>query len=66
MEENQLKMTNLKSISAPDCASKNSNKCKHCDYTSSQAGNLKTHLKTHSGEKTDECNQCDYASPYVK
>ena len=25
-------------------------------------GNLKTHLKTHSGEKSNKCNQCDYAS----
>ena len=22
-------------------------------------------MKTHRGEKTEECNQCDYASPYV-
>ena len=27
------------------------NKCNQCDYASSRAGNLKTHLKTHSGEK---------------
>ena len=25
-------------------------------------GNLRTHLKTHSGEKSNKCNQCDYAS----
>ena len=24
-----------------------------------------THLKTHSGEKSNKCNQCDYASSYV-
>ena len=25
------------------------------------AGNLRTHLKTHSGEKSNKCNQCDNA-----
>ena len=25
-------------------------------------GNLKTHLKTNSGEKPNKCSQCDYAS----
>ena len=28
----------------------NSNKCNQCDFASSQAGNLKKHMKTHSGE----------------
>ena len=28
-----------------------SNNCDQCDFTSSQAGNLRTHLKTHNGEK---------------
>ena len=28
-----------------------SNKCNQCDYVSSHAGNLRTHLKTHNGEK---------------
>ena len=27
-----------------------SHKCNQCDYASSRAGNLRTHLKTHSGE----------------
>ena len=26
------------------------NKCNQCDFASSRAGNLRTHLKTHSGE----------------
>ena len=32
------------------------NKCNQCDFASSQAGNLRAHLKTHSGEKTNKCN----------
>ena len=28
-----------------------SNKCNLCDYASSQAGNLRRHLKLHSGEQ---------------
>ena len=43
-----------------------SNKCNQCDYASSQAGNLRIHLKTHSGEKSNICNQCDYASSPFK
>ena len=38
------------------------NKCNQCDYASFQTGNLKKHLKTHSGEKSNKCNQCDFAS----
>ena len=32
-----------------------SNKCIQCDYASSHAGHLKTHLKMHSGEKSNKC-----------
>ena len=39
-----------------------SSKCNQCDYASSHAGNLRQHLKIHSGEKSNKCNQCDYAS----
>ena len=39
-----------------------SNKCNQCDFASSQAGDLRKHLKTHSGEKANKCNQCNYAS----
>ena len=39
-------------------------KCNQCDYAFSHAGNLRTHLKTHSGEKSIKCNQCDYASAH--
>ena len=30
-----------------------------------QLGHLSTHLKTHSGEKTNKCNQCAYAASHV-
>ena len=32
---------------------KKSNKCNRCDYVSSEAGDLRTHLITHSGEKSN-------------
>ena len=32
------------------------NKCNQCDYASSRAGHLKTHLKTHSGESQTNAN----------
>ena len=31
-------------------------------FASSLACNLRRHLKTHSGEKLNKCNQCDFAS----
>ena len=39
-----------------------SKQCNQCDYASFHAGNLRKHLKTHSGERSNKCNQCDYAS----
>ena len=38
---------------------------KQCDYETSRAENFRTHLKNHSGEKSNKCNQCDYASPHA-
>ena len=44
---------------------KSQTNAKKCDFASSHAGSLKTHLKTHSEEKLNKCNQCDYASLYA-
>ena len=41
-----------------------SNKCKQCDFTSSDKSDVRTHLKKHSVEKSNKCNQCDFASSY--
>ena len=35
--------------------------CNQCNYASSQANDLKKHLKRHRGEKSSKCNQCDCA-----
>ena len=42
-----------------------SNKCNQYGYTSSQASNLRTHMKMHSGEKSHKWDQCDYVSAYA-
>ena len=39
-------------------------KCNQCEYASSHADSLRTHLKTHSGERPWKCSQCDFASSY--
>ena len=36
----------------------NPNRCCQCDYAISQASFLRAHLKMHSGEKSNKCNQC--------
>ena len=41
------------------------NKCSQCDFASDQAGDLRTHLKIHSGEKANKCNQCNFSSIWV-
>ena len=41
------------------CSGAKPNKCNQCDYASCRSRDLRTHLKTHSGEKSNKCNQCD-------
>ena len=54
--------TNSNKCSGEDVLRKQkSNKCNQCEYKSSQADNLRRHLKKHSGEKPNKCNQCDFA-----
>ncbi|XP_014359735.2 uncharacterized protein LOC106711843 [Papilio machaon] len=37
-------------------------KCSHCDYTAARKGELKLHLRSHTGDKPYSCNQCNYRS----
>ena len=32
----------------------------HCNFSCNIAGNLKTHIKKHTGEQLHHCNQCEY------
>ena len=57
-----LKDANIKILKKTTGNVIKSKKCNQCDYASSRAGDLRRHLKTHSGEKSNKCNQCDYAS----
>ena len=51
---------------SPIRASSDANKCNQCDYASSQASHLRTHLITHSGEKVNKCSLCDFATSRAK
>ena len=42
-----------------------SNKCNQCDYASSRADSLRSHLKKNIGEKSNKWNLCGYATVYV-
>ena len=44
---------------------KKPNNSNQCEYASSEAGDLRKHLKTHIGDKPNKCDQCDYASSRV-
>ena len=61
IEQTPLKDANVRFLKKTTNNVMKSNKCNQCDYASSRAGNLRTHLKKHSGEKSNKCNQCDYA-----
>ena len=48
--------------SVDDFVSLSALSCNQCYYASSQVGDLKEHLKTHSGENSNKCSQWDSAS----
>ena len=37
-----------------------SHKCSKCDYASSQADVVRSHVIAQSGEKSQKCNKCEY------
>ena len=39
-----------------------SDKGSQCDFSSTQTGDLRRHLKIHNGEKSNKCNQCEFSS----
>ena len=49
-----LKDANVKILKKTTDNVTKSNKCNQCEFASSQAGDLKRHLKTHSGEKPNK------------
>ena len=57
-----LKEANVKNMKKTIDNVMKSIKCNQCEFASSQEGDLRRHLKTHSGEKSNKCSQCDYAS----
>ena len=54
ISESEITLANLPSSHSGE----KSNKCNQCDFASSYASALRTHLKTHSGEKSMIMIQC--------
>ena len=57
-----LKDANVKSLKKNTDNVIKPNRCNQCGYASIQAGNLRRHLKTHSGDRSNKCNQFDFVS----
>ena len=57
-----LKSANVKNLKKRTDNVTKSMKCNKCDFASSEARNFRRHLKTHSGEKSNKCNQSSEAS----
>ena len=49
-------------ISHEFCIIRITYECDQCDFACAQYTNLKTHLKTHTGEKPYACSHCEYTS----
>ena len=49
--------------SVDDFVSLSALSCNLCYYSSTQVGDLKEHLKTHSGENSNKCSQWDINIP---
>ena len=64
-DDSGLKEANIKILKKTTDKVIKSNKCNQCDYASSRAGDLRKHIKIHSGEKSNKCSQCDYASSWA-
>ena len=64
LDENNVRIKALKIVTKKG-TDKRSNICNQCDLAFSGTGNLRRHLKIHSGEKSNKCYQCNYTSSCV-
>ena len=46
----------------PNDSGSSDNKCKQCDFTTSNVEILRIHMKTHRGRKQTKCKHCEYVS----